>query len=554
MLTRTRPPDPRVAFGALAVIALAVLMVEGRKFTFQGDEWDFLMHRRGHSLAVFLTPHNEHLSALPILAYKVLFGIFGARSTVPFRLLDALLATLCATLVFVLVARRMSGWVALAAGAVMLFFGPGWQDILWGFQIGYLGSLAAGLGALLVLERGDRRGDVIAAALFIVSIACSSVGLVMLIGGIVEMLLMARGGAWRRLWVVVLPAALYALWYSHYGVSRVQLTRAHAIPLWAFDGLSATVGSITGLTQPSAAAGPYSVTLDPGTTIAVVVLIALGIRFLRGGPLQARFWGLAAAAVAFWSLDAMSYVPGRDPGSSKYVYPLAAFVLVAAAACWRGYRVPRRGLVLLGVVSLAAIASNLGFLRDGAKEFNRDSVYAKAELGAMQVARGIVSPSFSPAAPAIAAVIGNPNVTQIDARSYFAATDTFGSPADSVTTLLRQSDAVRQAADLVLVNAEQLALRPASLPARGCMRSQPVAGTIQLASGPGNVVLHPVRAGISRVSLRRFASTYMSAAVGPVAAGATVALSLPHDRAALPWHVGITVSTPVVACGLTAAQ
>jgi hypothetical protein len=536
-------------FTALAGIALVLLMAEGRHFTFQGDEWDFLMHRRGHSLAVFLTPHNEHLSLLPIVVYKAFFQIFGATSTFPFRLVDAALATICATLVFVLVRRRMGGWVALAAGALMLFFGPGWQDIIWSFQIGYLGSLAAGLGALLVVERRDRRGDVIAAALLIVSVACSSVGVVILIGTIVEMLLISWPSSWRRLWVVALPGALYALWYTQYGVSRVQLTHAHAVPLWAFDGLSATVGSIAGLTQPSVTGGVYSVALDPGTTIAVVVLIALGIRFLRGGPLPFRFWGLAAALLAFWALDAMSYVPGRDPGASKYVYPLAALVLVAAGEAYRGSRLSRRGLILLGVVALAAIASNLGFLRDGVKEFNRDSLYAKAELGAIQVARGIVPVSFSPAEPAIVAVIGNPNVTQIDAGSYFSAIDKFGSPADDVPTLLRQPEEVRQAADLVLVNAEQLAVRPAALPRHGCVRRSPVGGGIELTAGPGDVVLHPLSSPISRIALRRFAATYGAAAAGSVAIGDVVVLRLARDRAMVPWHIQVASSGPVVVCG-----
>ena len=34
-----------------------------------------------------------------------------------------------------------------------------------GFQMGFMGSLACGLGALLALERGDRRGDWLACAL-----------------------------------------------------------------------------------------------------------------------------------------------------------------------------------------------------------------------------------------------------------------------------------------------------------------------------------------------------------------------------------------------------
>jgi hypothetical protein len=547
-LTASRIFDPVVAFAALAVLAFALLLYEGRGFTFQGDEWDFLLHRRGHSLSVFLTPHNEHLSALPILAYKLLFQIFGARSAVPFRVLAAVLATICATLVFVLARRRLGGWVALAPAAVMLFLGPGWQDMLWGFQIGYLGSLAAGLGALLALERGDRRGDLWATLLLIVSLACSSVGIVVLIGVVVELLLVTRLRNWQRLWVVAVPALLYALWFTQYGVSRVRLSLINTIPTSAFTSLSAVAGSLTGLTRP--AAGPYSVTIDPGSTIAVLLLIVLAVRLLRGGPLSARFWALAAMIVAWWILDALSYVTGRDPASSKYMYPLAALVLLLAAEGASRWRLRGRGLALLGLVALIAIVSNIGFLRLGAYEFRRDSIYARTELGAMQVARGLVPASFSPAEPAIVNLVGNPNVTQIDAGSYFSAVDAFGSPADTVTRLLREPEEVREAGDLVLVEAEGITLRSGQSPARGCTRLRPAGGRIDLTSGPAQLVLSGGRAGVGQVMLRRFASSYNYVDLGRVAPGAAVALALPSDHSILPWHVGLTAAAPVTVCRL----
>lgn len=550
LVTRVREVDPNLVFGALAALALLVLMVEGRRFSFQGDEWDFLLHRRGHSLAIFLTPHNEHLSALPILAYKTFFQVFGATTTFPSRLLDALLATTCASLVFVFFSRRVGVWVALAAGTVILFFGPGWQDMIWGFQIGYLGSLAAGLAGLLVLERVDRRGDVIAATLFTIALLCSSVGLVILIGAIVEMLIVVyRSRAWQRLWVVALPGVLYALWYSHYGVSRVRLSLIHTVPLSAFDSLSAVAGSLTGLA--GFASGPYSVTLDPGSTVAGLLLIALGVRFLRGAPLSARFWGMAATLAAFWSLDAMSYVPGRDPASSKYMYPLACFVLLAVAECCLGWRASRRGLVLLGAVSVLVVLSNLGFLHDAAKVFDFDSTEARAELAAVQVARGVVAPAFSPAEPQVTAIIGNPNVTQIDAGSYFSAIDAFGSQAFSVMALEHQPNGVREDADVVLINAERLALRPTSLPRTGCTRTAPVDGQISLTTGPGTVVLKPTRGSIPTVVVRRFATSYAPPGLGQVAAGAVAGLSLPRDQATLPWQIRLTAADPVIVCGLS---
>jgi hypothetical protein len=42
-----------------------------------------MLHRRGHTLATFLDPQYGHLVAVPILIYKVLFKVFGVRSSSP---------------------------------------------------------------------------------------------------------------------------------------------------------------------------------------------------------------------------------------------------------------------------------------------------------------------------------------------------------------------------------------------------------------------------------------------------------------------------------------
>jgi hypothetical protein len=55
---------------AVAVIVLGCLVIAhaARGLTFSGDDWGFMTDRRGFGAGVFLRPHNEHLSALPIAA------------------------------------------------------------------------------------------------------------------------------------------------------------------------------------------------------------------------------------------------------------------------------------------------------------------------------------------------------------------------------------------------------------------------------------------------------------------------------------------------------
>src|SRR5436305_3106217 len=48
----------------LLFAAAVVLLYAGRHLTFFYDEWDYVLGRRGSSVAAYLDPHNGHLSAV----------------------------------------------------------------------------------------------------------------------------------------------------------------------------------------------------------------------------------------------------------------------------------------------------------------------------------------------------------------------------------------------------------------------------------------------------------------------------------------------------------
>ena len=97
---------------------------------------------------------------MPVLVYKLLFSTVGIDSYLPYRVLGLAMHCGVVVLLFSYARRRVGDVLALAAAAAILLLGTAWQDVLWPFQIGFLGSLAAGIGALLALDREDRRGDV----------------------------------------------------------------------------------------------------------------------------------------------------------------------------------------------------------------------------------------------------------------------------------------------------------------------------------------------------------------------------------------------------------
>lgn len=207
-----------VLFGAAAVCTVVWLMILGRSLTFFYDEWDFInaAATTGYWHNV-LTPHNGHPSMLPYSVYELLLHTVGLRNYWPYRLVLTILDVGCGWLLFVLLRRKVHPVAAGAGAAALMLLGPAWQDLLWPFQIGFLGSVAGGLAALTLLDRDTRRADVGACAFLLVSIACSGVGLPFLAGVAVE--LAWRRRSWRRLWVPALPLALFLVWYQTLGKS-----------------------------------------------------------------------------------------------------------------------------------------------------------------------------------------------------------------------------------------------------------------------------------------------------------------------------------------------
>src|SRR3954453_22788958 len=156
-------PPSRLAVWALAfltLLALFLLYIKGSGMTFFYDEWGFVVLRHQNTVGVFLEPHNEHFSLVPVIVYKILFATAGLDHYAPYRIVALVLHLIVATLVFVWVRRRAGDVLALAAATLLLFLGAGFEDVLWPFQIGFLFALAAGLGGFLLLELDTRIADI----------------------------------------------------------------------------------------------------------------------------------------------------------------------------------------------------------------------------------------------------------------------------------------------------------------------------------------------------------------------------------------------------------
>ena len=162
---------------------------------------DLLLFRQGWGVSQIMEPFNGHPTMVPALVFKAFQDVFGMESTRPMQLVATATFPLTNALPFVYVRRRIGPWGALIATLLILFLDAAFEDLLFAFQIGSFGSPAAGLGALIALDRDDREGDAAASILLVVSLTFSSVGIAFVAAAVAEWALnppvtVAGGSSW----------------------------------------------------------------------------------------------------------------------------------------------------------------------------------------------------------------------------------------------------------------------------------------------------------------------------------------------------------------------
>jgi hypothetical protein len=562
-----------VALVALMVAAGAFFFYETRGTTLWFDEWMWALDRRGNDIGTFLRPHNSHLSLVPILIYRALFATAGLDHYLPYRALVIDAHVGCVALVFVYAKRRVGAVVGLLAASLILFLGPAFQNILWPFQLNWLISLGAGVGALLMLDRRDRAGDVAACALLALSLASSGLGLAIAAGMFVDVLWGRR--VWRSAWIVAVPIALYVPWWVNYqdsnwvrvardsGIDHPVLSGILQAPQFAAESAASAMSALVGLGGQTGLdlSGPGTF-LRWGPVLVVIAVAALLWRADRRATFSPRVVALLAIAVTFWLLTGVTRGFISTPYTSRYLYVGGLFIVLTAVEVARDVAFSRPAVLVLAAVVAAAAVSNIGAFRDGGRYLRAQADLTRAEVTALDIARPVVKPGF--VANSFFGLVAGP---------YFAAERALGSPAESPAQLLRQPESVRLQADGELVRMHEIGLGPASPSAasgsaptvdgvtggavagRGsCAQFRPAAFTARATNNelrltvPLAGVLVTAEGGPASVGLRRFADEFQ--AVGKVAPGATAALRIRRDLAPQPWHLRVAPTEQVTVCGL----
>jgi hypothetical protein len=545
--------------GLLSLVAFVLLYRKGFGTTFYYDEWNFLMNRRDWTIGTFLEPHNEHLSLVPIGVYKLLFVTVGIDDYVPYRVAVLLIHLLCVALLFVLVRRPAGDLLGAIVVVPILFLGTAWQDLLWPFQIGYLASVAAGLGMLLALERRSIVGDAAACVLIAFALASSSIGIPVAVLAFVELL--ARREPLRRLWIVAAPVTLYLLWSLVYSNPRAAPGAQDGLWPLLRQNIPDTPGYMA-----SAAAGAFGALtgwgIDWGRPLVILAAIGIAIWLSSSRALTPRALALLAAAATYWGLTGLFRAQLNVPAESRYLYFGAILLVLLGVEFLRGVRLSNRWLAFLGALALVFSISNFGPLQDGSGGLQATAGLVSPELGALELAGPSTDPQYRPD-PARA--------PDISAGAYFDTIAELGSPADRPDEIAHRLEPERLAADTVLTQALRLGLsRQARSPNPGprprveaavsgsvvfrqaCLTFRPTAAGAFIdvsARSPGVAVTSsgaPVE-----VRIRRFADTFPQAPLGTVEPGSNATLRIPERPGVDAWHVRLTPAEPVRVCGIS---
>lgn len=544
----TRRNAPLVLLGAALLASAAMLLVLTRNLTFFQDTWEFLINRRDLSVDNLLRPHNEHIVLIPVAIEIFFLNVFGMSSALPEYLLLIAMSLASALLLFVYARRRVGDWLALMATALLLFIGPAWQDLLWPFELAFVGSVLFGLAMLVALDREDTLGDVLACVFLAIAAGFSSLGIAFMAAAAVHLLQHRRDRGLRRAWFVAIPVVLFGLWYlgwGHDAESHLSLRNVLNSPRFVLEGMAVSLESLLGLSKAPIEGRPETV-IGWGEPLLIGALALLVVRQIRRPGFSPGFWPVLAATATNWFLTAFNYIPGREPSTGRYMYAAGAFTLLLAVELLRGVRLGRRTLAIVGAVAVAAVASNIHFFKDGGDWLENQSVLTKADLAGIEIARNHVAPEFELAPP----VAGTSSLIDVFAGSYLEAADEFGSPAYTPQELAGAPEPGPRQADVVISQALPLktSTSAGAGSSKGCARGGGPGGPEDTILRPGVTKILAGPGPAVSISLARFAQGRYPVQTAGAPGDSTTLLTVPRDGSDVPWRVHVEAQQPVFVC------
>ncbi|MGA8726806.1 MAG: hypothetical protein WB565_17365 [Acidimicrobiales bacterium] len=297
-----------------ALVGTGIFLLVGfTRLWFSLDEWDFLAHRglRLTNMGIFY-PHNEHWVTIPLLVWRGIFNIVGVRDYWLYAL-PLILAHL--TTVYLLwrfmLRHQVEMWTATFLAVAFAVVGVGSQNLIFAFQLTFVGSVAFGMLAIDAIET-DRTW--LAPLWLVGSLMCSDIGIPMIVAcGLVAL-------AQRKLREAAIavgpPIFIFLVWYLAIGYHGSASNSTSV----KFDlgGLSSYVW--TGLTSS------FSGFLDAPHFVGVLIAVLLGAAAIVYRNAPAALAASVLPLYVFIGLGRLHEGVGQST-ASRYSYIAIAMVL-----------------------------------------------------------------------------------------------------------------------------------------------------------------------------------------------------------------------------------
>jgi hypothetical protein len=538
-IRRVRARTPILLLAVAVAASGALILNYDRHLTFSSDDWRMMTSRPGWGPDALLKPFNEHLILVPTVIFKALVEVFGMGSALPFFVVSIGLFLLCAVLLYVYLVPRVGEWAALVGAVLVLFLGAAYEDLFWAFQMGFFGSVGAGLGALIALDREDDRGDRWACVLLLASVACGGVGLAFIAAALAD-LAFGRRPRRNRAWVVLAPLAMYVGWRLGWGEtagSQISFETVRGLPRYVFNAAAAGTASLLG--REAYADDGYPPLL--ASLLLIVLAIVAAAQMIRRREISRGLAVALALALSYWMLIGLNRTGGhRLALLSRYQYPSAVFILIVAGELLRGVRIPRSAAVPVAVVTAAAIIGGISIMASHYEgRWTSTSLQIRLTTSALDIA--------GPGAEADQK-ISFPVADFIPAGRYLRTAEQHGSPGYSEEALLDRSSVERERVDGMLVEFMDVELSSASGDSKGSRcRSVPSVAIPGTPIGPGAYRLSNTGQVSAGLVLGRF-NEYPRVDLGTVPPGAARSLEIPPDRSDRSWRIAAK-GGPVLLCG-----
>ena len=352
----------------LASLALgfAFIMSLQRSQWFFFDEWAFL---KLNGPGMF-EPHVGHWSTSPLALFHAYRDVFGLDSYAPFALTVTLVHIAAAHLTWRISLRAGANpWIATAAVTVLVFLGTGAENILWGFQVGFLTGLTLGLLAFLLADAAAlsrrRFAGILALSLFALTWAGTAIPVVAATAALIAL----RHGGRRAAVYAATCAIVYATWYELAAIGNPNN------PVTGGLGIEKVFVKIPEFVGVMLLLGWQSV--FPVFGLGAIALIALAAWLIRLRVRRERLRGFApaliltASAALFALMAAYSRAQWSVGGgrASRYLYILVVLLLpVHAVALTHLARARSRWIATTCALLVALGAYQAGLLWSAARD------------------------------------------------------------------------------------------------------------------------------------------------------------------------------------------